>query len=43
MSGETSGPSTGDIRMVPGLYGMFPTSDGWIAIVGVAGALRDRF
>ena len=29
--------------MVPGLYGIFPTADGWIAIVGVAGALRDRF
>ncbi len=43
MSGETSGPSAGGHSMVPGLYGMFPTSDGWIAIVGVAGALRDRF
>jgi crotonobetainyl-CoA:carnitine CoA-transferase CaiB-like acyl-CoA transferase len=29
--------------MVPGIYGMFATADGWIAIVGVAGPLRDRF
>jgi crotonobetainyl-CoA:carnitine CoA-transferase CaiB-like acyl-CoA transferase len=43
MSGEMSGPSGGGHPMVPGLYGIFPTADGWIAIVGVAGALRDRF
>jgi crotonobetainyl-CoA:carnitine CoA-transferase CaiB-like acyl-CoA transferase len=43
MSGEMSGPSAGGHPMVPGLYGVFPTADGWIAIVGVAGALRDRF
>jgi crotonobetainyl-CoA:carnitine CoA-transferase CaiB-like acyl-CoA transferase len=29
--------------MIPGIYGVFPTSDGWIAIVGVAGAARDLF
>ena len=29
--------------MIPGIYGMFPTSDGWIAIVGVAGPARDLF
>ena len=39
MSGEMSGPSAGGHPMVPGLYGIFPTADGWIAIVGVAGAL----
>jgi crotonobetainyl-CoA:carnitine CoA-transferase CaiB-like acyl-CoA transferase len=43
MSGEVSGPSDGGHPMVPGLYGIFPTADGWIAIVGVAGLLRDRF
>ena len=29
--------------MIPGLYGIFPTADGWIAIVGVAGSARARF
>ena len=29
--------------MIPGIYGIFPTSDGWIAIVGVAGPARDLF
>lgn len=29
--------------MVPGIYGIFPTADGWIAIVGVAGKTRTRF
>jgi crotonobetainyl-CoA:carnitine CoA-transferase CaiB-like acyl-CoA transferase len=43
MSGEMTGPSNRGHSMVPGIYGMFATADGWIAIVGVAGALRDRF
>ncbi len=43
MSGEMTGPSNRGHSMVPGVYGMFATADGWIAIVGVAGALRDRF
>ena len=29
--------------MIPGLYGIFPTADGWLAIVGVAGPARDTF
>ena len=29
--------------MIPGIYGVFPTADGWIAIVGVAGPARDLF
>lgn len=29
--------------MVPGIYGVFPTADGWIAIVGAAGRARVRF
>ena len=29
--------------MIPGIYGMFATTDGWIAIVGVAGPTRDHF
>jgi formyl-CoA transferase/CoA:oxalate CoA-transferase len=43
MSGEVSGPSAGGHPMVPGIYGIFPTADGWIGIVGVGGPLRDRF
>jgi len=29
--------------MVPGLYGMFRTADGWLAIVGVVGPARPAF
>ena len=29
--------------MIPGLYGIFRTADGWIAIVGVAGKQRTTF
>jgi crotonobetainyl-CoA:carnitine CoA-transferase CaiB-like acyl-CoA transferase len=29
--------------MIPGIYGVFPTADGWIGIVGTAGPARDRF
>ena len=43
MSGEISGPGDRSHPMIPGIYGMFPTSDGWIAIVGVAGPARDLF
>jgi crotonobetainyl-CoA:carnitine CoA-transferase CaiB-like acyl-CoA transferase len=43
MSGEVSGPGGRSHPMIPGIYGMFPTSDGWIAIVGVAGPGRDLF
>ena len=43
MSGQVSGPSGRSHRMIPGIYGVFPTSDGWIAIVGAAGNARDLF
>ena len=29
--------------MVPGIYGMFKTADGWLGIIGVAGPARDLF
>ena len=29
--------------MIPGLYGIFPTADGWIAVVGVVGPARATF
>ncbi len=43
MTGEIAGPANRGHPMIPGIYGMFPTQDGWIAIVGVAGPARDRF
>jgi crotonobetainyl-CoA:carnitine CoA-transferase CaiB-like acyl-CoA transferase len=43
LSGDVSGPSARGHPMVPGLYGMFPTADGWIAIIGVVGPARDLF
>ncbi len=43
MSGQVSGPSGRSHPMIPGIYGLFPTADGWIAIVGVAGPARDHF
>jgi crotonobetainyl-CoA:carnitine CoA-transferase CaiB-like acyl-CoA transferase len=43
LSGQISGPSGRGHPMVPGIYGMFPTADGNIAIVGTAGPARDLF
>jgi CoA:oxalate CoA-transferase len=43
MSGQVSGPSARSHPMIPGIYGVFPTADGWIAIVGVVGNARDLF
>ncbi len=43
LSGEVSGPSGRSHPMIPGIYGVFPTADGWIAIVGTAGPARDTF
>jgi len=43
LAGEISGPSGRGHPMIPGIYGMFPTADGWIAIVGTAGPARDLF
>jgi CoA:oxalate CoA-transferase len=43
LSGEISGPSGRSHPMIPGIYGVFPTSDGWIAVVGTAGPARDVF
>jgi CoA:oxalate CoA-transferase len=43
MSGLASGASNRSHPMIPGIYGIFPTADGWLAIVGVAGPARDLF
>jgi crotonobetainyl-CoA:carnitine CoA-transferase CaiB-like acyl-CoA transferase len=43
MSGEMAGPGGRSHPMIPGIYGLFPTADGWIAIVGAAGPARQTF
>jgi crotonobetainyl-CoA:carnitine CoA-transferase CaiB-like acyl-CoA transferase len=43
MTGSVTGPANGGNPLIPGLYGIFRTADGWIAIVGVVGAIRDEF
>jgi crotonobetainyl-CoA:carnitine CoA-transferase CaiB-like acyl-CoA transferase len=43
LTGEISGPSGRSHPMIPGIYGVFPTRDGWIGIVGTAGPARDLF
>ena len=43
MTGRIPGRPNRSHPMVPGLYGMFPTSDGWIVIVGVVGSDRRTF
>ena len=43
LSGEEHGPANRGNPLIPGLYGIFPTSDGWIAIVGVVGPARSKF
>ena len=43
MTGRSAGPSAQGHPLVPGIYAVFPTSDGHIAIVGVPSPLRARF
>jgi crotonobetainyl-CoA:carnitine CoA-transferase CaiB-like acyl-CoA transferase len=43
MSGEGTGRANRGNSLVPGLYGIFRTADGWIAIVGVVGRARGVF
>jgi crotonobetainyl-CoA:carnitine CoA-transferase CaiB-like acyl-CoA transferase len=43
LTGRPAGRSDRGHPVIPGMYGIFPTSDGWLAIVGVAGPDRDRF
>ncbi len=42
-SGELPGRPNRGHPMIPGLYGIMPTADGWLAIVGVVPALRTAF
>ena len=39
-SGVHQGPANQGHPLIPGLYGIFSTADGWLAVVGVAGPLR---
>jgi crotonobetainyl-CoA:carnitine CoA-transferase CaiB-like acyl-CoA transferase len=43
LSGRVTGPAARGHPMVPGIYGMFKTADGWLGIIGVAGPARDLF
>ena len=43
LSGHVAGRANRGHPLVPGLYGIFRTADGWIAIVGVVGSARDLF
>jgi len=43
LTGKVAGRANRGNPMVPGLYGIFPTADGWLAIVGVVGPVREVF
>jgi len=43
MSGRPAGPSAQGHPLVPGIYAVFPTSDGHIAVVGVPSPMRAKF
>jgi crotonobetainyl-CoA:carnitine CoA-transferase CaiB-like acyl-CoA transferase len=43
LAGSPAGPANQGSALIPGLYAIFPTADGWIAIVGVAGPQRAVF
>jgi CoA:oxalate CoA-transferase len=43
LRGAATGRSNRGHPLIPGLYAIFRTQDGWIAVVGVVGALRTTF
>jgi crotonobetainyl-CoA:carnitine CoA-transferase CaiB-like acyl-CoA transferase len=43
LRGSPAGRSNRGHPLIPGLYGLFRTADGWIAIVGVVGRMRKTF
>jgi formyl-CoA transferase/CoA:oxalate CoA-transferase len=43
LSGQVAGRSNRGHPLIPGIYGVFPTADGWIAIVGVTGPAKPSF
>jgi crotonobetainyl-CoA:carnitine CoA-transferase CaiB-like acyl-CoA transferase len=43
LTGAPAGQANGGNPLIPGIYGIFQTADGWLAVVGVVGAARNRF
>jgi len=43
LSGREPGRANRGNAQLPGLYGIFPTADGWVAVVGVTAAVRTSF
>lgn len=43
LTGHDPGRANFGHPMIPGMYGIFPTSDGWIALVGLIGVARSSF
>jgi crotonobetainyl-CoA:carnitine CoA-transferase CaiB-like acyl-CoA transferase len=43
LTGQVPRPANHGNSLIAGLYSIYPTSDGWIAIVGVVGPARNRF
>jgi crotonobetainyl-CoA:carnitine CoA-transferase CaiB-like acyl-CoA transferase len=43
LRGGPIGRSNRGHPLIPGLYAVFPTADGWIAVVGIVGPLRQTF
>ena len=43
MTGHPAGPSAQGHPLVPGIYAVFPTADGHLAVVGVPSPLRAKF
>jgi formyl-CoA transferase len=43
LTGQLPGPADHGHPLIAGLYGIFPTADGWVAVVGVVGRDRGRF
>jgi formyl-CoA transferase/CoA:oxalate CoA-transferase len=43
LTGEQPGRANRGHPLIRAVYGIFPTSDGWLAIIGVPAQLRDKF
>ncbi|MGH9273993.1 MAG: CaiB/BaiF CoA transferase family protein [Acidimicrobiales bacterium] len=43
MTGQLGGLAERTHPWIPGIYGIFPTQDGWIAVVGITGSDRQVF
>jgi crotonobetainyl-CoA:carnitine CoA-transferase CaiB-like acyl-CoA transferase len=43
LTGAVPGRPNRSNAMIAGIYGIVPTADGWLALVGVVGPARDRF